>query len=309
MKITIALCTRNNCANLLRTLESLRALRVDCPAEVLVIDNGSADGTWDALRGYSHPTLTVRRVIEERRGLCHARNRALAESDGDIIAFTDDDVRVSPNWIHSLTRPLLDGGAEAVVGGITIAPHLLRPWMTPMHRAWFASTEALDPARPAYLIGANMAFLRTITRQVPEFDVELDPGRLGGWGDTLFSWQVREAGYRLKGAFDHAIEHHFDESRLSRSRLLDAARVQGRCHAYVLHHWQHGVRPAPVRNCLRHLLSLTKLRLSRLSRQAEGVPEPELIHVAQIHIERQWMIESRRPRNYERRGLKRVIHP
>src|SRR5258705_10786761 len=104
MKISGALCTRTNCASLLRTLESLRAVRVDCPAELLIIDNGSAAGTWDALRGYSHPTLTVRRVIEEKRGLCHARNRALAESHADIIAFTDDDVRVSPEWIKALTR-------------------------------------------------------------------------------------------------------------------------------------------------------------------------------------------------------------
>src|SRR5258705_10675460 len=135
MKISITLCTRNNCANLLRTLESLRAVRVDCPGELLIIDNGSADGTWDALRGYSHPTLTVRRIIEETRGLCYARNRALAESHGDIIAFTDDDVRVSPEWINALTRPLLDDRADAVVGGITLAPHLSRPWMTTMHRA------------------------------------------------------------------------------------------------------------------------------------------------------------------------------
>ena len=180
--------------------------------------------------------------------------------------------------------------------------------MTATHRAWLASTESLDPAAPAYLVGANMAFVRTVLAKVPEFDVELDPGRLGGWGDTLFSWQLREAGFRLLGVFDHAVEHHFAESRLSRPSFLRAAEVQGRCHAYVLHHWQHGARPAPVLHLLNDLLRLSRLRLIRTRQHSiEGAPESELALVASIYIEWQWLRERRRPRNYDRRGLKRVI--
>jgi len=308
MNLSIALCTRNNCASLVRTLDSLRSLSLPFAGELLLIDNGSTDGTWDVLGSYIHPTLTVRRIMEVTPGLCYARNRALAESTGEIIVFTDDDVRVSPKWIDSLTRPLLQKRAEAVVGGIRLAPHLIRPWMTAMHRAWFASTEALDPAQPNYLIGANMAFLRSVTAKVPQFDVELDPGRLGGWGDTLFSWQLREAGFRLLGAFDHSIEHHFDESRLSRPNLLRAARIQGRCHAYVLYHWQHGFLPAPVPRVLRKLPAAGRLWLRNMTQDPEGgATEQELTFVASIYIELQWLRERRRPRNYDKRGLRRLV--
>ena len=308
MKLSIALCTRNNCASLLRTLDSLRNLHVPFPGELLLVDNGSTDGTWDALGSYTHPTLTVRRIMADTRGLGYARNRGLAESTGEIMVFTDDDVRLPPNWIQALTRPLLERRAEAVVGGIKLAPHLMRPWMTVTHRSWLASTESLDPAVPDYLIGANMAFMRTVTAMVPEFDVELDPGRLGGWGDTLFSWQLREAGFRLLGAFDHSVEHHFAESRLSRASFLGAARMQGRCHAYVQYHWQHGFRWAPMRHLSKKLLSLAKLRLTSMGQHsAEGVSEAELGLVASIHVEWQWLRERKRPRNYDRRGLKRVI--
>jgi glycosyltransferase involved in cell wall biosynthesis len=289
--LSIALCTRNNCASLVQTLDSLRGLHVPLEGELLVIDNGSTDGTWEALRSYTHPILPVRRIMEETRGLCYARNRALAESKSDVIVFTDDDVRVSPGWIDSLVRPLLDGRADAVVGGIRLAPHLQKAWMT-----------------PAYLIGANMAFVRSVTAKVPEFDVELDPGRLGAWGDSLFSWQLREAGFRLQGAFDHEIEHHFAECRLSRSSLLRAARIQGVCRAYVSHHWQHESRPGFSRRLVRRLLSLAKLRAKGMRRQsAEGVPMSELEAVESIWLERQWIQEHRRPRHYAKRGLRRVV--
>jgi glycosyltransferase involved in cell wall biosynthesis len=268
LSLSIALCTRNNCASLLGTLASFRDVRVPVRTELLLIDNGSTDGTWEALRSYDHPRFKIRRIMEETRGLCYARNRALAESEGDTIAFTDDDVRVPPHWIESLTGPLLEGRAAAVVGGIRLASHLVRPWMTALHRAWFASTDVLDPANPRYLIGANMAFKRAVTERVPEFDVELDPGRLGAWGDTLFSFQLKEAGYRLVGAFDHEIEHHFAASRLSRSSLLEAARIQGRCCAYVLHHWEHEARPAAGRRLGKTLLRLARRSLSIGMRQS-----------------------------------------
>jgi len=303
--LSIILSTRNRCASLVQTLASFRGLEVPLRSELLLVDNGSTDGTWDAVNSYRHPTLEVRRIMEETPGVSYARNRGLSECSGRVVVFTDDDVRVFPGWITSLVRLLLDGGADAVVGGIRLPEHLAKAWMTPLHRSLFASTELLDPERPAHLISANMAVVRTVLSKVPGFDVELDPGRLGAWGDSLFSWQVREAGFRLRGAFDFAIEHHFDETRLSRASLLRAARVQGVCRAYVAHHWHHESRPGSARRLLRRLLDLAKLRMrNRVS--AEGVPMAELQLIESIWLERQWMHESRRPRNYTRRGLTRI---
>jgi len=295
----------------MRTLDSLRAVRPSVPGELLLIDNGSSDGTWDVVGSFTHPTLAVRTIREGKPGLSYARNRALAESTGDIIAFTDDDVRVPPDWIDCLTRPLLEGRAEAVVGGIRLAPHLMRPWMTVTHREWLCSTESLDPAAPAHLIGANMAFVRSVLAKVPAYDVELGPGRLGAWDDTLFSWQLKATGFRLLGAFDHFVEHHFAESRLSRASLLQAAQIQGRCYAYVLHHWQHGSHHAPKRQLLRKLPSLARLHLANniMQPSREGASESDLLLVASFYTDWQWLREHKRPRNYERRGLKRSMPP
>src|SRR5215470_4754720 len=309
MRLSIAVCSRNNCASLLRTLDSLRHVHLQFSGELLIVDNGSSDGTWNALSSYTHPTLTVRPIRENSVGLSYARNRVLAESTGEIIAFTDDDVRVPPNWIDSLTRPLLEKRAEGVVGGIRIAQHLMRPWMTATHRAWLCSTDTMNPADPHQLIGANMAFVRSVIAKVPAYDVELGPGRLGAWDETLFSWQLKEAGFRLLGAFDHSVDHHFAESRLSRASLLRAAQIQGRCHAYVLHHWQHGSRIAPRRQLLKRLPSLLRLYLTQMRKPSrEGMPESELALIASFYMDWQWLRECRRPRHYDRRGLKRLPH-
>lgn len=305
MRVTIALCSRNNCASLLSTLSSLNRLKPSLPTELLLVDNGSTDGTWDAVSQYSHPIFPVHTLRQETRGLCWARNLALANSHGDILVFTDDDVRVPPEWIDTITRPILEERAEAVVGGISIAPALLRSWMTWVHRALLASTDTLEPEEPRYLIGANMAFLRSVIAKVPEFDVELDPGRLGGWGDTLFSWQLKAAGFRLKGVFDHPIEHHFNPSRLSRAAFLSAARVQGRCRAYVDYHWHHARRPS-VRQGLKALARLAKLRATNYPPAPEGADDEELRWVEMIHEIFQWAIERRRPRRYQKHGLRRL---
>jgi glycosyltransferase involved in cell wall biosynthesis len=305
MRVTIALCTRNNCASLLNTLGSLDRLRPSLPTELLIVDNGSTDGTRDALSRYSHATLPTRKLREETRGLCWARNLALASSQGDIVVFTDDDVRVPPEWIDTITRPLLEGRAEATVGGITIASNLVRPWMTRIHRALLASTDALEPEEPRYLIGANMAFLRSVTAKVPEFDVELGAGRLGGWDETLFSWQLKAAGFRLKGVFDHPIEHHFNPSRLSRTAFLSSARVQGRSRAYVDYHWHHARRPS-VREALKSLGGLVKLRVRSYPPAREGIGEEELRSVEILHEIAQWARERQRPRHYEKHGLRRL---
>lgn len=98
--ISIAICTWNRCALLRQTLKSLQKLAVpnDVDWEVIVVDNNSTDSTSVIAQQFASE-LPIRYVLEENQGLCHARNRALAESHGEYIAFIDDDVIVHTNWL------------------------------------------------------------------------------------------------------------------------------------------------------------------------------------------------------------------
>jgi hypothetical protein len=102
---------------------------------------------------------------------------------------------------------------------------------------------------------------------------------LGFGEETLFAYQLREAGYRLVTRFETRVEHHLDPKRLTRAHLLEAAGRMGRSKAYVLYHWHHQEIPGNV---------------------AGGSELETVEHAAMV----QYIAEQDgRPRNYVRRGL------
>ena len=132
--------------------------------EILVVDNGSSDGTAALIR--SRP---VRYLREPMRGVSHARNRGIAESHGEILAFVDADCLVEPQWLTELVRPFEDPEVGSVAGDLQHAPPT-----TPAERQaarmlgnWqrFAFTS-----NPAYPITANAAYRRDVLNRIGGFD-------------------------------------------------------------------------------------------------------------------------------------------
>lgn len=314
MKVSLVIATRNRSAALAATLASLQHVaRPDgCQAELIVADNGSTDATTATASLTPLALGPVVVVSEPRPGKANALNTAVARAGGDILVFLDDDVRVAPDWLAELLAPLARGDADAVSGRIDIAPHLLRPWMTAAVRGWLASTEYLDRDRPDAAIGANMAVTRRVLETVPQFDPELGPGRLGFWEDTLFSFQLRRAGFRLAFAPAARVEHHFDPDRLSRASLLAHAVKLGRSSAYVAWHWNHDSARGATRDALHFRLRLAAKRLVRRRdwQRTEGIAPWEMNLACGIAYADQLRTERARPRAYSRFGpVKRRTAP
>jgi glucosyl-dolichyl phosphate glucuronosyltransferase len=149
-----------------------------------------------------------------------------------------------------------------------------------------------------------MAFSRTVLDKVPAFDEELGPGALGFWEDSLFSFQLKRAGYRLSFSGAAIVEHHFDQSRLSRSAFLDRAAREGCSRAYVAHHWEHRTLSSPRKEAALLALQLAKQRMIQgKAAQSEGAPEWELDLVMHFHLYKQYLVERKRSRNYDAYGL------
>lgn len=104
----VIICTRNRANLLNRCLESVVPAAKAVGAKVIVVDNGSTDATASIIDGYD-----VQRVSEGRPGSSTARNTGIATSSANIIAFTDDDAIVEPDWLQNLLLPFED---EQVVG-------------------------------------------------------------------------------------------------------------------------------------------------------------------------------------------------
>lgn len=235
VSISIIICTRNRAANLRLTLESVSksVIPLGWEVELLVVDNGSSDSTKDLALSTHMPNMPVRYLSEPRTGKGYAYNSGMAAARGDIFLFTDDDVRVPTDWIEGMGRPILEGRAHAVQGGIKVAPHLERPWLTGALRVWVASVE--DPVRaPEGLVGANMAFGRQALAITGGFDLRLGPGASGYFDDTVFGWALERAGQKILYQPAVTVEHHFAADRLTLRSYLSAARRMAASRALVI---------------------------------------------------------------------------
>jgi glycosyltransferase involved in cell wall biosynthesis len=110
---TVAICTRNRPVVLQKCLAAVARLN-PAPAYVIVIDN--SEGNRDTRK--VAVDYGARYIIEPVRGLCRARNRALTECDTDILAFLDDDVTPTSNWLRHLIEPFSDERTGASAGSV-----------------------------------------------------------------------------------------------------------------------------------------------------------------------------------------------
>ena len=83
--------------------------------EVIVVDNGSTDGTPDVVRRYP-----VTLLHEPAPGACHARNRGIAAAQGTFIAFTDADCVPSRGWLSAYTRAVVNNDLDIVAGPLAV---------------------------------------------------------------------------------------------------------------------------------------------------------------------------------------------
>ena len=308
MLISIILCTHDRAKDLQATLRSLDGVMIPegCECELLLVDNASADDTPQVIAAARMTNMIVRRLREPKAGKSRAGNLGLTEARGDIFVFTDDDLRYPPDWLKAMSGPLRDGRCDAVTGAMRLAPHLERPWMGPMHRLWLAAPPE-EAANKINLVGANMAIRREVLRRVPGFDPELGPGARGFGDDTLFGHQLLEAGYTI-GTVPLRTEHHFLPERLSRASFLDHAKKLGLSGAYTAHHWEHFQMRLPRLHLARKMVQLALWRRTHpaATAQAEGMHPGEMHHLRSLHLYGSSLVESRRPRNYQRHGLVKI---
>jgi len=310
MVISIIVCTRNRCQSLDQTLVALRSLEIPAglSPEIVVVDNGSSDETSLVLSKHKVGRIPVRHITENCPGLARARNAGLAGSHGEVILFTDDDVTPTRNWLNEMAAPLVERKCDFAVGWIRLASELNRVWFTQQHRVWLAVTDELVPCE-TQLVGASMGFHRSVLDVVPVFDPELGAGALGYGEETLFSFQLSEAGFKFRQIPEAIVVHKPDCSRLLRSNWIVAARQRGASAAYILHHWEHGEIRKPW---VRLFIIGMKLRLRRnlgasSSLDSEGIAEWEMSYIASLAKVRRFLVEREKPRAYPKRGLRKCV--
>jgi len=251
MKITVILCTFNQCQILAKALDSVaRSTLPDAVDwDVLVVDNNSSDLTPDVVRSYcqKYPGR-FRYLFEPRPGKSYALNSGICQARADILAFLDDDVTVEPTWLQHLTAGLHNGEWAGAGGRIVLEwPSPIPPWLStrgPNARTPFPhfdeGQEAKELTTPPF--GTNMAFRKEVFEKHGCFRTDLGPSPSRevpcSNDDTEFGRRLMDAGERLRYEPSAVVYHPVPPNRISKKYFLDWWFDEGRASIRAF-----GVRP------------------------------------------------------------------
>jgi glucosyl-dolichyl phosphate glucuronosyltransferase len=196
--------------------------------DVLVVDNNSNDNTREVVQAFCQKSPDrFRYVFEPLQGKSFALNTGIRQSEGDVLAFVDDDVTVEPTWLHNLTRSL-DTGEWAGCGGRIVLqwPESLPRWLTtdgPYARHGFPGfdhgSEPRELDGPPF--GTNMAFRREMFVKHGGFRTDLgpNPGSQIRSEDTEFGRRLLQAGERFRYEPAAVVYHPVPADKLTKPHI------------------------------------------------------------------------------------------
>lgn len=213
MHVTVGICTRDRADSLARALRSIAASEYR-EYDVLIVDQSRSSETYAAIcdlraRLPEFPQLTYIRSVTT--GSSAAHNIAVRYATGDIIAFTDDDCEVAPQWLGQFVSYFDTHPHVAQISGAVLAgSHDLMQGFIPTYYV----DEERQVASPWLKwreggIGANMAFRLDALRSVGLFDEMLGTGApLHSCLDGDMTYRMLRAGYTIASVPSICVTHH-----------------------------------------------------------------------------------------------------
>jgi len=193
--VTVVVPVRNRELTIQPLLDSLQKLDYDTnKVEVIVVDGNSTDKTQEIVKKYP-----VKLVVEKRKGLNLARNTGIKCAKGEIVAFTDSDCVVPPNWITEIVENFKDpqiscvGGSAKALDNDFISQYADNSIVRLM--PFFTKREELKKVKPFFRhpAGCNMAFRRKVAEEVGYFDEHIQYG----FDEVEFADRICRAGYKM----------------------------------------------------------------------------------------------------------------
>jgi GT2 family glycosyltransferase len=230
-EVSLIICTRNRPEQLARCLGSVFG-QTSRPAEVIVVDNTSGDPETQRVASSFEG---VRCVVEKVPGLSRARNAGVRNASFPLIAFTDDDIVLSPNWLKHLAGIFRDPQISGATG--LVFPAELRTEAQLLFEKDFGGfNQGYEPRRygseflersgrrapPVWSIstGGNMAIRRSTLEQFGPFDERLGAGAAGCSEDSEYWYRILAGGGTCAYVPAAAVHHYHREDMESLRRQL-----------------------------------------------------------------------------------------
>ncbi len=238
--ISIIIATSGRAEKIRRLLESLtRVSERDTIKHEIVIANNATDETAAAAVESLAREFDGRegaccwQVREPIAGKCRAQNKTIPLTQGNIIAFLDDDVEVRPEWLASVDSFFKKYPHDAMQGSVIMRPEdeknaELQKALSKYRTVDFLNYGPHTGADLNTLTGGNMALRREVFAQVGMFDDRLGPGGLGISEDVEFAKRILKAGKRIGWEPKAAVYNELDPSRLNEESFRLRHELQGR---------------------------------------------------------------------------------
>jgi glycosyltransferase involved in cell wall biosynthesis len=200
MRISVVIATYNRRDLLTRTLPTV--LMQDFPAdeyEILVVVDGSTDGTIEMLRGLKPPTAFS--ILEQpNRGLAAARNAGLKAAGGELVLFLDDDILCDRLLLKAHAAAHQGRAPEVVFGPVLLAPEspprLAAEWRRASAEKALARCQREGEARWSddFAVTANYSLPRSMALACGGFDDRFKSRR----EDLELGLRLRKSGVRFR---------------------------------------------------------------------------------------------------------------
>lgn len=246
--ISVIICTYNRANMLKTTFNSLLDLKHtgDLDWELIIVDNKSSDNTRETSEEFAKSSgLNVKYIFEEKQGLSFARNAGIQTASGDILAFTDDDVTVDPQWLTHIVATFAD---RQIIG---MGGRVIPVWTT-KRPTWYSDDGpyslmsfivrfdlGLTPCEmKSTPFGANMIFRRSAFEKYGLFRTDL--GRIGKnllhGEDSEFGRRLLDGGERMSYVPQAIVYHPVEPERATKKYAEDWYLMYGRTSARMSTH-------------------------------------------------------------------------
>jgi len=187
--LSVLACTYNRPALLAKALCGLLVDASEMPDEVVVVNGGGemVDGAIAPFLTASYPL----RVLHTRNvSLAASQNIGLPECGGDLVALTDDDAIVAPDWVQAIRMVMKEHPEAGAVGGPVIT---LFPEVRVARLAHY--TTFPEPSVGSYVrtvAGVNVCYRREVIQKIGAIDEGLVSGE-----EVDYNWRVIRAGWKI----------------------------------------------------------------------------------------------------------------
>ncbi len=225
MEISVILGTYNRAASLQATLETFSALVIPSGFawELLVVDNNSTDHTREVVQKFAEASsFRVRYIFEKRQGRSSALNAGITAAQGEIVAFTDDDVLLHCDWLSNLKRTFDDFDCAGFAGRVVPLWNQSKPdWLEIEGQLAVVNFDLGEESKEIKIppLGANSAFRRGVFDKYGPFRLDLGVG--GGkhtitCEDTEFGERLIRGGEKIVYGPGAIIYHPVDPKRTTK---------------------------------------------------------------------------------------------